>query len=181
MMKTRFMRQRGAVLVVGLILLVVVSLLGTVAYGVATQQERISGNTRDRMLAFDMAESALRFCEAAINSPAFVPLGGVDQPLNGLYVAPAIVAGDTSGPRYETIDWTNDALVRELTFPAGSDRYAIRPACIAEDTGSFFEPDRSCGQEIGCAEIERQSFRVTARGYGVRPDTIVDVQSNLRR
>lgn len=169
-------RQHGAVLVVGLIMLIVISLMGAVAYGVATQQERISGNTRDKMLAFEMAESALRLCEADLRDINFVRLNGGNRPADGMYTANA--PGTT--PVFESVNWSLDNQVRELTLP--NERYALRPACIGEDLGSFFEPDPNCAAEPGaCPEREVQSFRVTARGFGVRAESVATVQSTLRR
>lgn len=170
------LRQRGAVLVVGLIMLVVISLMGAVAYNVATQQERIAGNARDKMLAFEMAESALRLCESDIRGSSFVPLGGINRPADGLYVANA--AGTAQW--WETVNWAADTAVRELTFPAGSDRYARRPACVGEDTGTVFLPG-PCELEGGCPETEFQTYRITARGFGQRVDSVATVQSSIRR
>jgi type IV pilus assembly protein PilX len=169
-------RQSGAVLVVGLIMLIVISLMGAVAYGVATQQERISGNTRDKMLAFEMAESALRLCEADLRDINFARLNGGNRPNDGMYTANAPGAA----PWFDTVNWSQDSQVRELTL--AGDRYALRPACIGEDLGSFFEPDPSCAAEPGaCPEREIQSFRVTARGFGVRAESVATVQSTFRR
>jgi len=43
--------QRGAVLVVGLIFLAMLTLMGVAAYSVATQEEKMAGNSRDRLRA----------------------------------------------------------------------------------------------------------------------------------
>ncbi|MEW6478935.1 MAG: PilX N-terminal domain-containing pilus assembly protein [Pseudomonadota bacterium] len=57
-------RQRGAVLVVGLIILVVLTLLGVQAMRTNVAQERMAGNMRDRYTAFQAAESVLRVGES---------------------------------------------------------------------------------------------------------------------
>jgi hypothetical protein len=78
------------------------------------------------------------------------------------------------------VDWAANDRVRELTLTG--ERYALRPACIGEDLGSFFEPDPSCAAEPGaCPEREIQSFRVTGRGFGVRAESVATVQSTFRR
>jgi len=56
-------RQRGAVLVITLILVVVLSLLGTFAIRNATQTERSINGIRSTEVAREAAETALRFCE----------------------------------------------------------------------------------------------------------------------
>ncbi len=57
------MRQRGAALIVGLVLLVVVTLVGVGAMQSTTLQEKMAGNLRDSNLAFQASEAVLRHCE----------------------------------------------------------------------------------------------------------------------
>ncbi len=52
-------RQRGAVLIVGLILLMVMTLIGVTAMKLTTLDERIAGNAQVRVGTFQAAESAL--------------------------------------------------------------------------------------------------------------------------
>lgn len=59
-------RQRGAALVVGLVLLVVVTLVGVGAMQTTTLQEKMAGNLRDSNLSFQAAEAALRHCEGIL-------------------------------------------------------------------------------------------------------------------
>jgi type IV pilus assembly protein PilX len=58
-------RQKGVVLIVALIMLVVMTLLGLTSIRMVLQEERMAGNTFDRSLAFQAAEAALRDGEAA--------------------------------------------------------------------------------------------------------------------
>ena len=53
-------RQRGVVLVTGLIFLVILTLLGVTAMQTTILEERMAGNLRDENLAFQAAEAALR-------------------------------------------------------------------------------------------------------------------------
>lgn len=57
-------RQQGAALVVGLIILVVLTLIGVQAMRTNIVQERMAGNMRERNIAFQAAEAALRVGEA---------------------------------------------------------------------------------------------------------------------
>ena len=61
-------RQRGVALVVALILLVVATLIGLAASRGTMLQERMSGNSYDRSLAFQRSEAALRAAEVAISA-----------------------------------------------------------------------------------------------------------------
>lgn len=55
--------QRGFSLIVVLILLIVMSILGIAVLRSSAMQERMSANMRDRSLAMQAAESALRFAQ----------------------------------------------------------------------------------------------------------------------
>lgn len=61
-------RQSGAILVVSLLLLLVMTLLGLTAMQVARMEERMAGNTRDINLAFQGAEAGLRDGEGQIET-----------------------------------------------------------------------------------------------------------------
>lgn len=52
--------QRGAVLIVGLLILLVMTLIGVTAMQTSTLEERMAGNLRDINLAFQASEAALR-------------------------------------------------------------------------------------------------------------------------
>jgi len=55
--------QRGSVLIVGLILLLVMTMLGLSNISGTTLQEKMAGNTRDRAISFSATETALRDAE----------------------------------------------------------------------------------------------------------------------
>ena len=57
--------QRGAALIVGLIILVVLTLIGVQAMRTSLVQERMAGNMRERNVAFQAAEAVLRVGEAS--------------------------------------------------------------------------------------------------------------------
>jgi type IV pilus assembly protein PilX len=73
-------KQRGAALVIALILLVVATLIGLASSRDTMLQERMSANSYDRSLAFQRAEAALRFGENRIVNETWQIglLGGVD-------------------------------------------------------------------------------------------------------
>ena len=61
-------KQNGATLFTALIFLIMLSLLGVNAAQMSTLEERMSGNTRNRDLAFQAAEAALKHVEQNLNS-----------------------------------------------------------------------------------------------------------------
>ena len=59
-------RQQGAILIVSLLMLLVLTLLALATMRAATFEERMAGNARDVNLSFQSAEAALRAAAAAI-------------------------------------------------------------------------------------------------------------------
>jgi type IV pilus assembly protein PilX len=165
-------RERGAVLVVGLIFIAVLALLGTAAYTVATQEERMSGNSRDRIRAFEAAEASARDCESLLTGatplPAFNGTGG-------MYVAPPV----TDAPKFEVVDWTDDSAVRVLAASVAD--VARQPRCIVEEM-LVLEARPEGGAVSGPqARTEERFYRVTAVGYGTNPNASMTVQTTYRR
>ena len=179
-------RQRGAALVVGLIFLAMLSLMGVAAYMVANQEERMSGNTRDRIRAFEAAEASLRDCESLLGGFAPLPDSAFNG-ANGFHQAPAF--GDPQV--YETIDWINGS-VRVIPEVAGAPAIpdvAQQPRCIIERVGEI-EVRKLSDARSGPLEVTIETiYRITARGYGARrgrlatdpPSTAVTLQTMFRR
>jgi type IV pilus assembly protein PilX len=63
-------RQRGAVLVVSLLLLLVMTVLALGTSQATRMQERMAGNSRDHSLALQAAEAGLRAGERLVDDPA---------------------------------------------------------------------------------------------------------------
>ena len=74
-------RQKGAVLIIGLILLVVVTLIGVTAMQKTTVDTRITGNYRSYLIAFEGTEAALRDGEGRLSRAATRPKS-VEDPQN---------------------------------------------------------------------------------------------------
>lgn len=74
-------RQHGAVLVVSLVILLVLTLLGISSMQGSGLQEKMAGNLHDMNIAFQRAEGALREAESFLQSPALPEFNGS----NGLY------------------------------------------------------------------------------------------------
>lgn len=65
--------QKGAVLVLSLILLIVLTMIGITAMKTSTFEERMAFNLQDSNLAFQAAESALREAERRIDAKTTLP------------------------------------------------------------------------------------------------------------
>src|SRR3954468_22751465 len=60
-------RQNGAVLIVSLLFLVILTILGITAMSGTTLEHRMAGNTRDQAIAMQAAEAALRDARRDVN------------------------------------------------------------------------------------------------------------------
>ncbi len=168
--------QRGAALVVGLIFLAMLSLMGVAAYMVANQEERMAGNTRDRIRAFEAAETSLRDCEALLGGFGTLPNFNGN---NGMHPAPAF--GDPQV--FETINWLTGS-VRVIPQVAGAPAIpdvALQPRCIIERVGEIERRDRTGARSMPQEVIIETIYRITAMGYGTNPTTTSNLQTMFRR
>ena len=169
-------RQRGASLVIALTFLIVLTLLGLVSVRSSTVQERMAGNDRDRAVAVEAAEAALRDAEQDIlnNLTTASPFDGACT--NGLCM-PATIAT----PNWYQVPWTG-ATSRVYGAATGVGAYPLDvdrpPRYIVE-----LLPDIPAGAGNSLNANARSStsggtgYRVTARGWGRRGTTQVMLQS----
>ncbi len=68
MMEKSPLTQRGAILVVSLIMLLLLTIIGLAGMRTTSLEEKMAGNSRDRALAFQSAEAALSIAEQDILS-----------------------------------------------------------------------------------------------------------------
>jgi len=159
-------QQRGAVLAVSLIMLLLLTILGITAIQTTTMQERMAGNSRDLNMAFQAAEAALRKGEidlTAATVPAFDGTGG--------HFTPAALNADEI---WETIDWSTSAINYTTTLygVAAQPQYIVEELpTIAKNTGSL---------EAGLAGTV-QFYRITSRAVGATSNSIAMLQSVYKR
>lgn len=148
-------RQRGAVLFVALIFLLLLTMLGVSSMQTTVLEEKMASNTRERAIAFQAAESALRDAESYIEHVTSVAnFNGSD----GLY------GSDNPEPSpADSSTWLeNSSATREGTGLAKSGappRYMIKRAGI-------YREDPSLNQDKPRPPREFWFFRNTARGVG---------------
>lgn len=167
--------ETGAVLVVSLLFLLVLTLIGLTGMQVTSLEEKMSGNMRDRNLAFQAAESALRAGETYLTLPTLPSFSCV----NGLYGWNDV---DCNGTREDaqiwdsSSDWSGISIVTYSSGILASTSSA--PAYIIEQMPAVPEPGESL--EAGVA-MDSQYYRVTARATGGTTDAVVLVQSLYKR
>lgn len=167
--------QRGVVLVVALIMLAVITLLGVSAMQVTSLEERMAGNMRDRSLAFQAAEAALRDGERLLTQAALPAFDGT----NGLYQAPAVGAlpewMQTGGSPQPESWWTANG----RAYGGTVDGVAAQPRYVIEEIARV--PGVGESLEAGTPVPDITYYRVTARGVGGTATATVVVQSTYRR
>jgi type IV pilus assembly protein PilX len=156
-------QQRGVALIIALVLLVVATLIGLAASRGTLLQERMSGNTFDRSLAFQSAESALRAAEAAITDDwEIATLNGVDCSPTVLQcpIVPADAFTNTSA------NWIDVAANYDINdnLAAGVPQYQIHligtgPAEESLGAGNAIEANYGGGSGLDSVAF----YRVTAR------------------
>ena len=135
-------RQKGAVLVVSLLILLVMTVLGVAAMGTTTLQERMANNNRQQQVAFQAAEAALRAAEIYLgNTITSVTALNTNfnsaAPVPGLYAERAPMTGVATYPLpagfniYDDNDWLAVGSTVEVNTVTSLSR---RLRCFAERT-----------------------------------------------
>lgn len=160
--------QQGAVLVTGLIFLVVLTLLGVSAMQTSSLEEKMAGNFRDRNLAFQASEAALRDAEKYVSIKSYIAFDtSCTNALCSKGSAPDwTLAATWSGAKVEVFNAWNSTVA---TIPLVN----AQPAYFLEYAGQVKCP--SCGG--GWAE----SYKIVARGVGANANTQVVLEEVFRR
>lgn len=165
--------QRGISLVVVLVLLVATSLLGVAVLRSAGMQERMSANLRDRSLAFQAAEAALRYAQDDV-------LGAVPTDPDDAWdlrepETSDCVTGTSICPPGSAPVWTP---VPSGAFDAGAAGLAAAPEYWIEYLGKGPAYPGSCDTVPPSIDCQSPIYRVTARSRAEgRADVVL--QANI--
>lgn len=177
--------QRGSVLIIGLIMMLILTMIGLTGMQTTTQQEKMSGNLRDRNVAFQAAELALRHGERVVATT----LGYKNLPMsgNGLYdfSNPAVIPyhdpimNNAESLRLMADDdtWLNSGAYRTevIEYPEHLEGASQRPAYIIVRM-----PDPVASKSLKVAqERDKELYKVTARGVGASESAVVVMQSTF--
>tara|TARA_R110001583_G_scaffold42202_9_gene134197 strand:+ start:2314 stop:2790 length:477 start_codon:yes stop_codon:yes gene_type:complete len=155
--------QKGITLIICMIVLLVVTLLGLSSIRDTSLEEKMAGNMKNRNVAFQAAESALREGEAFVRSePKF------DGSVAGLYpqmtsVWPMSAASWGVGSAVKSYSGT----LSGVTSP---------PVYIIEQMEPDISPSIRSGQEVN-----KPFYRITARAVGSTDTAVVILQTIYRR
>ena len=173
--------QRGLSLITTLLFMVAALVLGVSVMGVNVMQERMLGNAKDRDLAFQAAEAALRDAEFDIGLNITQASAFADTCAAGLCTTPTQRTTVSNLPVHAQagFSWTlADGKVRrygQFTAQPALTGVVSPPVYVIENLGTL-------GDEVGQGGNEeavnpRHTYRITARAFGARPETVVMLQS----
>ncbi len=179
----RISSQRGVILIVALVMLLVMTTLGITTMTDSTLQERMAGNSRHQVVARLNAEFALNSAEAyllGLESGNGIPDGTLisefgDQNKTGSFVAKRIESftGGATGTAISPINfdvtdatqWTNTPNGEEVARPANNPAQ-LNPRYVIEYMGRYQEPSR-----------RQHVFRIIAIGWSANQNIYSVIQS----
>jgi type IV pilus assembly protein PilX len=165
-------RQRGTALIIAMLFLVILGMLGVTTMTATTLEERMAGNTRDRDLAMQAAEAALRDAERDLTNTA-VTAGRVLTLANfvaactaGLCTEGATILTNIDDPTKSAYFTQYMSSSQPFMGPAAQPRYIIELLTAMPPQ----VPAPPAGQQI-------RNFRITAKGFGRNTNTVVILQT----
>lgn len=178
--------QRGISLVTTLVLMLATLSLGVAVMGVNAMEERMIANTKDRDLALQAAEAALRDAEQDVASNISPATAFSDTCTSGLCTPPsqrdslgALASLPVEDARLG-FDWTVDANVRRYGQYTGAAQFpsvTAQPRYVIEKF-SFLGTPAGESVVLGAEPVAPGvGYRITARAVGARPETVVVLQS----
>ena len=159
--------QSGAVLIISLIMLLLLTLIATTGMQTSSLEEKMAGNLRDKNLAFQAAESALKAAGDTLvtAAPIFSAAG-----TNGFYSATPTPDLSDSEIVKDSF-WTTNPVATSTVTGLGND--IATPRYIIQDRGMTCTTSTSpCP-----TSDQRQNYCVTVRATGSSTNTVVILQS----
>lgn len=177
----RMRQQRGAVLVVSLLLLLVMTLLGLGASQSTRLQERMAGNQRDLELAMQGAEAALRGAEYQLRPNMNVNERMCQTPEIDCVSFSSLLRDTSTGVPLDlarqTDDWWEDN-AQTYEQATSLDRLEREPEYVNEYYGEVEDTLSDGGAYLS---IVRDFYRSTGRSRGQTESAQVVVQSTYSR
>lgn len=181
-MKNRFLQhlvprhhQGGMTLLVGLVLLMMLTVIGTVGFRGTTMTERMTGNTVDRTVAFQSAESAGREALTQI-------VAGTAAALTGGYYLTPFSQGGTNG------FWTGGEGATVALHAACAATAPFSWKSCAQAVGTKYANNASNAQyvielltEVSSGGSTTRTYRITSRSTGGSGTSDVILQTNFVR
>lgn len=169
-------KESGAALMVSLIMLLILTIIGVTGMKNTALEERMAGNMRDKGLAFESAEAALRDAEAFMETVFTLGAFNADGS-DGYY-------DNSTRDLWQSVDWdgtnvgnTNKSVTATTSIPGvEAGKYVIQYIADSE------ESDVSGGVNLnnigqGTGGGNTSIFRITVRGSGASGNAAVILQT----
>ncbi len=163
-------QQRGVVLFVSLVMLLVMTLIGVTGMQNSSMEEKMVANVRDTELSFQAAEAALREAESSLQAAVLQEFDGSNT---GLY-QPATRGNPQLWEVSST--WTSGG---SLDYPGSLAYLSGQPKYIIEELPPVPDPKGSIAADDPLSES--RIYRVTARGVGGTDKAITILQAAFKR
>ncbi|PCJ17655.1 MAG: hypothetical protein COA96_17510 [SAR86 cluster bacterium] len=170
--------QRGAILIFCLVFMAILTVMGVSGMETTVLEERMSANMRDRGMAFQAAESALKAAESWLILQTTLPTTSGDGSTTVWTensMDPALGDGLYWWDHANIVNtwWTNQGIAI-----AGVASVSSQPRYIIEQYRTV-----DSGQSIaiggGASTVPRVFHRITSWGVGVNPTTEIRLQSTF--
>ena len=169
-------KQSGAVLITSLVIVLILSVMIASSVQTTMLQQKMSANLRDRELAFQSSETAIKSGENFILTQNRKSLAGVFDGTNGLYTYNKILDTDdstiddlTTEASWGTIDTKGSHALHQVKETA---KYIVEELPeIASKGGSLTLPKAITGNY----------YRITSKAKGGTDDSLVILQSIYKK
>lgn len=172
--------QRGAILIVSLLMLLVMTVIGVTAVSTTTLQEKMAGNNRQRQLAFQAASSALRdaetWLETNITTVATFETTFSGTPAELYWLRAPNPPSPVRPVAMDIYDGSNWAVGNSQLIASPVTSGLQQPRYIIEYMGRSGEPPLNYTDP----DTRQYAFRVTAIGWGTDNTTTYIAQSTFR-
>lgn len=167
-------RQQGAALVMALVILLVMTVIGVSALKTSSLEEVLTGNLRDRDLAFQAAETAITDAENKLSARTVIP---VPDAMGSSGIFPRNAFGDFRLTAYDTGVWANGTEFGTAAYVDLKD-VGADPVFITEEE-MFIADDLN--PETTAKGLGKYTYRVTSRGTGLSDNAVVMLQTTFAR
>lgn len=172
--------ERGFALITILLMVVVLGALALGAMNSSILQEQMAGNVRDKNIALQSAEAALRDAEADIVALTATATSFSSACTAGLCTPPSMTASDPSSkPLWQSLTWDAAHTRRygQYTGATALPDVATQPAYVIELLPGI-PPGVGASVNLGSQGAQQpQVFRITAQATGRHASTSVMLQS----
>lgn len=173
----------GSVLVISLLILLTLTILGVTALNTTVMEERMSSNTRQRNMAHQAAETAMKAAEQWLGNTAGnvmlasqINLFNANSELYDNTVSGRSIGWDIN----DTAEWTSgnsQAVTTLSSFPSDATLVPGAPRYVIEYIGRVGDPPLNFTDP----DLREHAFRIVAIGWGPDKTTKVVLSSTFSK